>query len=264
MENNPSQLIVEITPKDIISPITVNLQANRTSFVNVILTNLIPGTSYTVLVTALSLSGKCSDPFELQTHTKLANPQITITGTTSDAVQGFVSINGRYQRLQISIDPKPKRFGPSLKVLHSKDYMFDFQMLVSGEKYEIIASATLDNGEKLRESVEVTLPCSPVFSKRQVILESGWVLLALRVDSGGEWYSYKVETGLGYYKEDERMVRQEIRLKFPPELFGKMLNSSVSGFLTCDSSLIPIAIGVIDSVEIVPKFQTGNCFLRFV
>ena len=257
VENNPSELQVNLLPEDA-PQLDLDLSPISDSFVQIVLINLIPGTLYSVQVRALSTIGKYSDPFEMHAYTRLAKPRIQLTEITPNTLKGFVSISGRYENLKVSIDPEPLKFLPSFAVFDDSEFNFEFQSLVSGDRYKIVAVAVSGNGENITEFVEATLPCSPVFAKRQIILDNGWVLMALRVDATGDQFRYDVISNFGQYK-DEMMARQEIVLRFPPELIGKMLNSSVTGFLSCDWTIAPIAIGRVDNVAIMPQGSVFFC-----
>ena len=235
--------------------VSIEVDLNRATF-ETQLKNLTPGTPYIATVRAKGSTGKYSDPYKFVFHTKLAEPRIQVAEFTHETIKGFVSMEGRFKSLHVTILPEPTRFLPCVISLIGPNFNFEFRWLVSGVKYEITVTATsFDGDEKKTDSVEVVLPCSPVSTKRQLILDDGWVLMALRADGSGDRFAYHVDSNVGYHT-GEMMARNEIVMKFPRELFGKLLNASVTGFESCDWTLNPIAIGGIERVELKSKITS--------
>ena len=256
LDKDNTAMIIELYPDDA-GPITVS-NTNQTH-----IQNLLPGTNYEIHLKPSTQNGIFGDTQIIFFHTKLTKPEIVITEHSADSIGGFVHIQGRYDTVEVFIEPQPIKFSSSFFDLTGSEQLnWRFDNLLSGHKYVVTAVVKLIKiNETETNSAQIELPCTPMFVKRQIILDNGYVLMTLKVDDHGDKFVYNVITKQPGVYADSFPVQKEVRLRFPPALIGELLDTNMTGFLKCNPSQNVIAVGKITNVRILARLTT--LFLAF-
>ena len=226
-----ADMLIEFYPKDI-PPLTVS------SSNSVHIQNLLPGTNYEIHLKPSTQNGIFGDTQIIFFHTKLTKPEIVITEHLDNSIGGTVHIRGRYDTVEVFIEPQPIKFSSSFFDLTGSEQLnWRFDNLLSGHKYAVTTVVKLIKiNETETKSAQIELSCSPILVKRQLFLGGGYVLMALKVDEFGDNLTYNVITQESLDYADTFPVRKEVLLTFPPALLGDVLVTNLTGFVECNTT----------------------------
>ncbi|XP_075253408.1 uncharacterized protein LOC142345305 isoform X2 [Convolutriloba macropyga] len=230
LDKENTYTIIELYPEDI-APFNVSNSRG------VHIGNLVPGTNYEIHLTPVTQNGFSGDTQIAVSNTNLIKPEVLITKHSAHSVEGIVHTQGRYDTVEVLIEPEPIKFSSSVfDLTGSEQLAWRFDNLLSGHKYVVTAVVKLIKKKETESiSAQIELPCSPILVKRQLFLDDGNILMALKVDKFGDELVYNVITDVPGNFADIFPIRQvsEVILKFPPTLVGSLLNTTMTGFKYC-------------------------------